>query len=62
MSKIEQNIQSNFYNKVASLLKEARRSVVQTVSAEFNLSLSHYFKLMRIDNEDERKLMDKKHM
>ncbi len=124
MSKIERNIQTNFYNKVADLLNEARRSVVQTVnrtmvytyfeigrmiveeeqngkeraeygkqilkelsnrlnsdfgkgfsqrnleqmrqfyliysktqtlSAEFNLSWSHYLKLMRIDSEDERK-------
>ncbi len=27
----------------------------QTLSAEFNLSWSHYLKLMRIDNKDERK-------
>jgi len=124
MSNIEQHNKSDFYNKVAILLKEARKSVVQTVnktmvytyfeigrmiveeeqngneraeygkqilkelskrlniefekgfsqrnleqmrqfyltysktqtlSAEFNLSWSHYLKLMRIDNEDERK-------
>ncbi len=30
-------------------------SKTQTPSAEFNLSWSHYLKLMRIDNEDERK-------
>ena len=29
-------------------------SKAQTLSAEFNLSWSHYLKLMRIDNEDER--------
>ncbi|MBE9468058.1 MAG: DUF1016 family protein [Bacteroidetes bacterium] len=124
MSKTEQNIEINFYNKVAELLKKARKSVVQTVnktmvytyfeigrmiveeeqngkeraeygkkilkelssklksefgkgfsqrnleqmrqffliysktqtpSAEFNLSWSHYLKLMRIDNVEERK-------
>jgi len=124
MSKEKRNIQIDFYSKVADLLKEARKSVVQTVnktmvytyfeigrmiveeeqkgkeraqygkriieelskrlqaefgkgfsqrnleqmrrfyliysktqtpSAEFNLSWSHYLKLMRIDNEDERK-------
>ncbi len=124
MSKIEKNTQTNFYNKVTELLKDARRNVVQavnktmvytyfeigrmiveeeqngkeraeygkqilkelssklnsefekgfslrnleqmrqfyltysktqTLSAEFNLSWSHYLKLMRIDNEDERK-------
>jgi len=124
MSNIEQHNKSDFYNKVAILLKEARKSVVQTVnktmvctyfkigqmiveeeqngneraeygkqilkelskrlntefekgfsqrnleqmrqfyltysktqtlSAEFNLSWSHYLKLMRIDNEDERR-------
>lgn len=123
MSNIEQHNQSDFYNKVAILLKEARKSVVQTVnktmvytyfeigrmiveeeqngkdraeygenllkelsktltlefgkgfsgtnlkqmrqfylaysisqtvSDEFNLSWSHYLKLMRIDNKDER--------
>ena len=128
MSKIEQNTRSDFYNKVADLLKEARKSVVQTVnktmvytyfeigrmiveeeqkgkeraeygkqiikelskrliaefgkgfsqrnleqmrqfyltysktqtlSAEFNLSWSHYLKLMRIENEDERKFYEK---
>lgn len=31
MSKEERNIQNDFYNKVADLLKEARRSVVQVV-------------------------------
>ncbi|MDD2634537.1 MAG: PDDEXK nuclease domain-containing protein [Bacteroidales bacterium] len=124
MSNIEQYNQSDFYNKIAILLKEARKSVVQTVnktmvytyfeigrmiveeeqngskraeygkqilkelskrlnnefekgfsqrnleqmrqfyltysktqtlSAEFNLSWSHYLKLMRIDNVDERR-------
>lgn len=123
MSNIEQHNQSDFYNKVAILLKEARNNVVrtinqtmvttyfeigrmiveeeqngkdrakygenllrelsktltlefgkgfsgtnlkqmrqfylaysisQTVSDEFNLSWSHYLKLMRIDNKDER--------
>ncbi len=32
MSNIEQYNQSDFYNKVAILLKEARKSVVQTVN------------------------------
>ncbi len=128
MSELEQNTRSDFYNKVADLLKEARKSVVQTVnktmvytyfeigrmiveeeqngqkraeygkqilkelskrltsefgkgfsqrnleqmrqfyltysktqtlSAEFNLSWSHYLKLMRIENEDERKFYEK---
>jgi DNA-binding MarR family transcriptional regulator len=123
MTEIQQNNQTDFYNKVANLLKEARKSIVQsvnktmvytyfeigrmiveeeqngkeraeygkqilkslskslsnefgkgfsqrnleqmrqfyltyskaqTLSAEFNLSWSHYLKLMRIDNEDER--------
>jgi len=30
-------------------------SKTQTVSAQFNLSWSHYIKLMRIDNENERR-------
>ncbi len=128
MSKIARNIQTDFYNKIADLLKEARRNAVQTVnktmvytyfeigrmiveeeqngkeraeygkqilkelskrltsefgkgfsqrnleqmrqfyltysktqtlSAEFNLSWSHYLKLMRIDNIDERKFYEK---
>ena len=123
MKEIAQNNQNDFYNKISNLLKEARKSVVQTinktmvytyfeigrmiveeeqngkeraeygkqilkelsirlstefgkgfsqrnieqmrqfyltysktqtVSAEFNLSWSHYLKLMRIENEDER--------
>ena len=32
MGKIEQNIQTGFYNKIANLLKEARKNVVQTVN------------------------------
>ncbi len=124
MSNIKKHNQSDFYTKVANLLKDARKSVVQTVNktmvytyfeigrmivdeeqngkeraeygkqilkelskrliadfgkgfsqrnleqmrqfyltysktqtppAEFNLSWSHYLKLMRIDNEDERR-------
>lgn len=124
MSNINKHNQSGFYDKIANLLKDARKNVVQTVnktmvytyfeigrmiveeeqngneraeygkqilkelskrlnaefgkgfsqrnleqmrqfyltysktqtpSAEFNLSWSHYLKLMRIDNEDERK-------
>lgn len=33
-------------------------SKAQTASAEFNLSWSHYLKLMRIDNENERKFYE----
>jgi predicted nuclease of restriction endonuclease-like (RecB) superfamily len=32
MSKIERNIQTDFYSKVSNLLKEARKNVVQTVN------------------------------
>ena len=32
MSKLGRNIQTNFYNKVAKLLKDARKGVVQTVN------------------------------
>ena len=128
MCDIKQNARFDFYNKVADLLKEARKNVIQTVnktmvytyfeigkmiieeeqqgkkraeygkqiikelskrlisefgkgfsqrnleqmrqfyltysktqtlSAEFNLSWSHYLKLMRIDNENERKFYEK---
>jgi hypothetical protein len=33
-------------------------SITQTVSAEFNLSWSHYMKLMRINDEHERKFYE----
>lgn len=32
MSKVERNIQTDFYSKVSNLLKEARKNVVQTVN------------------------------
>lgn len=36
----------------------APNEIAQTVSAEFNLSWSHYLKLMRIEDENERKLYE----
>ena len=51
MSKTEQNIQTDFYNKVANLLKEARKSVVQTVNKTMVYT---YFEIGRMIVEEEQ--------
>ena len=51
MSKIERNTQSDFYNKVADLLKEARKSVVQAVNKTMVYT---YFEIGRIILEEEQ--------
>ena len=51
MSRIEQNRQSDFYNKVANLLKEARKSVVQTVNKTMVYT---YFEIGRMIVEEEQ--------
>ena len=51
MSKIKQNIQTNFYNKVADLLKDARKSVVQTVNKTMVYT---YFEIGRMIVEEEQ--------
>ncbi len=51
MSKIERNIQTDFYNKVAELLKEARKSVVQTVNRTMVYT---YFEIGRMIVEEEQ--------
>ena len=43
------------YQKGQTLSDQFENSKTQTVSAEFNLSWSHYLFLMRIDNVSERK-------
>ena len=51
MSKRKIDIQTNFYNKVADLLKEARKSVVQTV----NMTMVYtYFEIGRMIVEEEQ--------
>ena len=52
MSKEERNIQNDFYNKVADLLKEARRSVVQVVNKTMVYT---YFEIGRMIVEEEQK-------
>ena len=50
----------NIYGKQQTLsAKSEKYSKTHTLSAEFNLSWSHYLKLMRIENEDERKFYEK---
>jgi len=51
MSKSEKNIQTNFYSKVADLLKEARKSVVQTVNKTMVYT---YFEIGRMIVEEEQ--------
>lgn len=52
MSNIESNINVDFYNKVAQLLKIARKSVIQTV----NKTMVHtYFEIGKIIVEEEQK-------
>ncbi len=52
MSEIERNTRSDFYNKVANLLKEARKSVVQTVNRTMVYT---YFEIGRMIVEEEQK-------
>lgn len=51
MSNIERNIQIDFYNRVVNLLKEARKSVVQTINKTMVYT---YFEIGRIIVEEEQ--------
>jgi predicted nuclease of restriction endonuclease-like (RecB) superfamily len=51
MSEVKRNIQTDFYNKVADLLKEARKSVVQTVNRTMVYT---YFEIGRMIVEEEQ--------
>ncbi len=51
MSKIERNIRTVFYNKVADLLKKARKNVVQTVNKAMVYT---YFEIGRMIVEEEQ--------
>lgn len=51
MAKLEHNIQANFYSKVDELLKEARKSVVQTVNKTMVYT---YFEIGRMIVEEEQ--------
>lgn len=46
------------YQKQQTLSVNSENTIQQTVSVEFKLSWSHYLKLMRIDNENERKFYE----
>jgi len=52
MSKIEKNIDIDFYNKIIELLKNARKKVVQTVNTTMVYT---YFEIGRIIVEEEQK-------
>ena len=51
MSKIERNTQIDFYNRIVTLLKEARKSVVQTVNKTMVYT---YFEIGKIIVEEEQ--------
>lgn len=46
------------YQKQQTLSANSENAIQQTVSANFQLSWSHYLKLMRIDDENERKFYE----
>lgn len=46
------------YQKQQTLSANSENTIQQTVSANFQLSWSHYLKLMRIDDENERKFYE----
>jgi predicted nuclease of restriction endonuclease-like (RecB) superfamily len=46
------------YSKPQTLSSESENDISETVSRNFNLSWSHYLKLMRIDDENERKFYE----
>jgi len=52
MSKLERNTQPDFYNKIVNLLKEARKSVVQTVNKTMVIT---YFEIGKMIVEEEQK-------
>ncbi len=56
MSKLEKNIDLDFYNKIAELLKNARKTVVQTVNKTMVYT---YFEVGKIIVEEEQKIIDK---
>jgi len=51
MGRIKRNIQTDFYSKVADLLKEARKTVVQTVNKTMVYT---YFEIGRMIVEEEQ--------
>ena len=51
MNKKERNIQTGFYNKVADLLNEARKNVIQTVNKTMVYT---YFEIGRMIVEEEQ--------
>lgn len=53
-----QTLSSDFKNISQTLSSESQKGVQQTASYQFKLSWSHYLKLMRIDDENERKFYE----
>jgi len=53
-----QTVSDDFKDKSETPSLISNKAIPQTVSAEFNLSWSHYLKLMRIDEKDERKFYE----
>lgn len=53
-----QTLSGLFKNKPQTLSAESEKAIWQTLSDKFNLSWSHYLKLMRIDDENERKFYE----
>ncbi len=56
MSNIKENKQTNFYNKIANLLKEARKNVVRTVNKTMVYT---YFEIGRMIVEEEQQGKDR---
>lgn len=55
---IGQTLSDNFKEKSSTLSRNSNKAIPQTLSAKFKLSWSHYLKLMRIDDENERKFYE----
>ena len=53
-----QTLSADFKNISQTLSVESENDISETVSRNFNVSWSHYLKLMRIDDENERKFYE----
>lgn len=58
ISSIDQTESDEFKNISQTSSAESESKILQTLSDEFKLSWSHYLKLMRIDDENERKFYE----
>lgn len=55
---ISQTLSANSENKTKTSSAKSKSEIQKTASADFKLSWSHYLKLMRIDDEKERKFYE----